>query len=112
MFFILNIYICIYLYIKPTDGYRYLDYQSSHPLHIKNSIPYSEALRVSRIFSSEKDFKTHVKEWFLARDYPEIVVNNQIGKVFFGRHQSVKKNLESGTRFLLSITLRLKSLEK
>ena len=37
------------LYIKPTDGHQYLHYQSSHPLHIKNSIPYSQALRVSRI---------------------------------------------------------------
>ena len=48
------------LYIKPTDGHQYLHYQSSHPLHIKNSIPYSQALRVSRICSSRKDFKTHV----------------------------------------------------
>ena len=31
------------LYIKPTDGDQYLHYQSSHPLHIKNSIPYSHA---------------------------------------------------------------------
>ena len=58
------------LCIKPTDGHQYLHYQSSHPLHIKNSIPYSQALRVSRICSSEKDFKMHVsqiKEWFLTR---------------------------------------------
>ena len=35
-----------------------------------------------------------MKEWFLARGYHEIIVNNQIGKVVFGRDQSVKKNLE------------------
>ena len=55
------------LYIKLKDGHQYLHYQSSHPLHIKTSIPYSQALRVSRICSSEKDFKmhvSHVKEWF------------------------------------------------
>ena len=37
------------LYIKPTDGHQYLHHQSSHPLHIKISILYSQALRVSRI---------------------------------------------------------------
>ena len=40
-----------------------------------------------------------MKEWFLARGYPEIVANNQIDKVVFGRDQSVKKNLESGIPF-------------
>ena len=90
------------LYIKSTDGHQYLHYQSSYPLHITNSIPYSQALRVSRICSSEKEIKTlifHIKEYFLARGYPEIVVNNEIDKVVFGRDQSVKKNLESGIPF-------------
>ena len=103
------------LYIKPTDGHQYLQYQSSHPLYIKNSIPYSHALRVSRICSSEKDFKTHVshmKEWFLARGYPEIVVNNQIDKVVFGRDQSVKKNLESGITFVTIYCPKVKELGK
>ena len=41
---------------------------------------------LSRICSSEKDFKGHVdrmKEWFLVRDYSENVVNEQIIKAFF-----------------------------
>ena len=70
------------------DGHQYLHYQSFHPLHIKTSIPYSQGLRVSSTFLSEKDFKSyvsHMKEWFLARGYPEIVANNQIDKVVFGR---------------------------
>ena len=37
------------LYIEPTNGLQYLHYQFSHPLHIKTSIPYSQALRVSTI---------------------------------------------------------------
>ena len=91
------------LYIKPTDCHHYLQYQYSHPLHIKTSITFSQALRVNRICSSEKDFKTHVshmEEWLLARGYSEIVVNNQIDKVVFGRDQSVKKILESGIPFI------------
>ena len=66
------------LYVKPGNGYQYLRYKPSHPEHIKNSIPYRQALRISRILSSEKDFEGHVdrmKEWFIARDYPENLVN-------------------------------------
>ena len=66
------------MYIKPTDVHQYLQYESSHSLHIKNSIPYSQALRVSRIYSSEKRFNTHVsrmKELILDISYP-VVVNN------------------------------------
>ena len=68
------------LCIKPADGHHHLQYQSSHPLHVTTSKPYRQALAVSRICSSEKDFKmqfSHTKEWLLARGYPEIVVNNQ-----------------------------------
>ena len=48
------------MYIKPTDGHQCLNYKSSHPEHINNSISYSQALRLSRMYSSEKDFKDHV----------------------------------------------------
>ena len=51
-----------------------------------------------------------MKEWFLARGYPEIVVNNQIDKVVFGRDQSVKKNLESGIPFLTIYHPKVKEL--
>ena len=76
------------LYIRPKDGHQYLPYQYSQRLHITTSIPYSQALRVSMICSSEKDFKTHVshmKEWFLAKGYPELVANSQIDTVVFGK---------------------------
>ena len=103
------------LYIKPTDSHHYLPYQYSHPLYTKTSIPYSQALRVNRICSSEKDFKTHVshmEERFLARDYSKIVVNNRIDKVVFGRDQSVKKNLESSIPFITTYLPKLKVLGK
>ena len=83
--------------IKFTLTYMYLHNQSSHSVHIKTSILYDLALGFSRIYSSEKDFKTHafhMKEWFLERGYPEIFVNNQTDKVVLD--QSVKENLESG----------------
>ena len=96
--------------IKPTDSHQYLHYQSSHPLYIKISIQYSQVLRVNRFCSSKKDFKTHVsqmKEWFLVRGYPEIVVSNQIA---LGRDQ-LRKIWKVAFLLLLPITLRLKSFE-
>ena len=80
------------LYIKPTDGHQYLHYQLSHPDHIKVSIPSSQALRVSRICLSEKDFRAHtykMKEWFLAGSYPEKNVNDQIDKVVFNKNPPI-----------------------
>ena len=96
-----------------TVSHQHLHYQSSHPLRIKTLIPYSQALRISRISSSEKDFITHVshmKERFLARGYPKIVTSNQIDKVVFGRDQSVKKSLESGIPFVTTYQPKVKEL--
>ena len=53
-----------------------------------------------------------MKEWFLARGYPEIVVNNQIDKAVFGRDQSVKKNLKSGIPFVTTYHPKVKELGK
>ena len=39
------------LYIKPTDRHQYLHFTSSHPNHTKRSNVYSQALRISRIYS-------------------------------------------------------------
>ena len=53
-----------------------------------------------------------MKERFLARGFPEIVVNNQIDKVVFGRDQSVKKNLESGIPFVTIYNPKVKEVGK
>ena len=53
-----------------------------------------------------------MKEWFLARGYPEIVVSNQIDKLVFGRDQSVKKNLESDIPFVTTYHPKVKELGK
>ena len=45
------------LYVKPTDHHQYFHFQSSHPKHTKNSIVYSQTLRVSRACSQEEDYK-------------------------------------------------------
>ena len=59
-------------FIKPIDGHQYLIYQSAHPQHIKEPIPYIQELKVSRICSSEKGFTTHIcrmKQWFIQKKW-------------------------------------------
>ena len=68
-----------------------------------------------RICSSEKDFKGHVdrkKEWFLARGYPENVVNEKINKVVFGKSQPGRKNSENSIPFVVTYHPKVKKLGK
>ena len=61
------------LYIKNTDTHQYLHYTSFHPNHTKRSVVYSQALRIKKICSEEKDFEQHIHEmrsWFQKRANP------------------------------------------
>ena len=41
--------LCTSVHYKPTDCHSYLLYSSSHPSHVKNSIPYSQLLRLRHL---------------------------------------------------------------
>ena len=65
---LLGNYIHTYFYSKPTDTFNYLHWSSCHPQHTKLSIPYSLAIRLVRVCSSEatltrrlNDLKHHLK---------------------------------------------------
>ena len=69
---------------KETDSHSYLNYSSSHPVRCKNSIPYSQFLRLRRICSEEEDFRTRSEEmtsFFTRRGYPPAVVNQALQRV-------------------------------
>ena len=55
---------------------------------------------------------THFKEWFLARDYPENMVNEQINKVVFSKSQPSRKNSENGVPFVVTYHPKIKKLGK
>ena len=60
-------------------------------------------MRLSRITSTKKDFKSHIdqmKEW-LTRNYPENVGDDQINKVVFGKNLPGKKNSENDITFAM-----------
>ena len=47
------------LYIKPTDAQAYLHYTSEHPSSTKNSIPFSQFLRIRKICSNLEYYNYH-----------------------------------------------------
>ena len=82
------------LYVKDTDKYQYLHYTSSHPNHTKQFTVYSQALRINRIYSEEKDFEQHkhkMRSWFQKRAYPNKVLDEKLPKVRFSNQE---KNLQ------------------
>ena len=60
------------LFTKPTDKHQHLLSSSCHPHHTKKAIPFSLALRLRRICSTDAKFKHRINElktYLLARGY-------------------------------------------
>ena len=69
--------LCTSVHYKPTDSHSYLLHSSSHPSHVKNSIPYSQFLRLRRLCSDDSDFSNKSEEmcqFFEKRGYPASVI--------------------------------------
>ena len=48
--------LCTSVHYKPTDSHSYFSYSFSHLSHVKNSIPYSQFLRLRRLCSNDSEF--------------------------------------------------------
>ena len=58
------------IFVKPSNKQLYLDFDSNHPDHCKNAIPYSQALRVVEKCSEKEKMETellNLKEKFKER---------------------------------------------
>ena len=100
------------LHIKPTDGQQFLHYKSCHSSHIKNSIPHSQSLRISAVCSLQNVFNARIsnlKDWFLARDYPQKVVKEQIEKVVPRKQSTCKDASEQAVPFVATYHPKLKT---
>ncbi|XP_059504218.1 uncharacterized protein LOC125456532 [Stegostoma tigrinum] len=72
------------VHFKPTDSHSYLEYTSSHPPSCKNSIPYSQFLRLRRICSHDKTFHSRTSQmskFFKVRNFPPTVIENALDRV-------------------------------
>ena len=84
------------LYKKPTDRQNFLHRASEHPENLKENIPFSQVLRVSRISSEKADSDQackELKERFIERGYHADEVEEQIQKT-----SSVEPGNLSGTK--------------
>ena len=100
------------LHIKPAGGHQLLNYKSCHSSHIKNLIPYSQAVELG---DSQNDFNDHIsdlKDWFLARDYPQKVFSEHIDEVVFSKQPLRKDTSELGVPFVATYHHKLKDLGK
>ena len=73
----LRLVLCTSVHYKTTDSHSFLLYSSSHPSHVKNSIPYSQFLRLRRLCSDDSDFSSKSEEmcqFFKKRGYPVSMV--------------------------------------
>ena len=68
------------LFIKPSNKQLYLEFNSNHPSHCREGIPYSQALRVVERCTTPEDQDTqlvNLKEKLLARKYPEKIIEEK-----------------------------------
>eukprot|EP00061_Rhincodon_typus_P009077 g32267.t1 len=49
------------LYHKPIDNLTMLHFSSFHPKHVKEAVPYRQALHLHRICSDEEEYDEHLK---------------------------------------------------
>ena len=72
------------VHYKPTDSHSYLLYSSSHPSHVKDSIPYSQFLRLRRLCSEDSDFNSKCDEmsnFFSERGYSDSILSKALNRV-------------------------------
>ena len=79
------------LYSKPTDTNQYLLHSSCHPPHVTKSIPYSQALRIRRICSTDKSLKKRLGQLknHLKRGYKQSIIK----KSFIKAHSISRSSL-------------------
>ena len=101
------------MYPKRTDCHQYLHCSAPHPDHLKNSIIYSQALRLSNILTYERDIQRHaldMKSWFLERGYSKKIIDSQMAKVKFGKKKRRGLKAVTGLPFVITYHPKLEEI--
>ena len=97
------------LFVKPTDTHQYLEASSCHPIHCKNSIPYSQALRLNRICSETAFYDRRCNEleaWLINRGYDSKLVRSKILDARkFKRSELLNSRKDDKKEFKLTLNL-------
>ena len=96
------------VHYKPTNSHSYLLHSSSHPPHVKNSIPYSQFLRLRRLCSDDTDFSAKADEmrhFFAERNYPNSVVTDALERVHNISRETALKPSESKSEDRIPLTI-------
>ena len=89
------------LYTKPTDKHQHLLSSSCHPQHTKTAIPFSLALRLRRICSTDAKFTLRLNElrtYLLARGYGNTFLDSQFKRATnISRTEALRTNRHDST---------------
>ena len=72
------------IFTKPTDSHLYLLPSSCHPRHVTNNLPYSLALRIKRICSTDIFFQKHIEQLklqLIKRNYKITDIDRSIQRI-------------------------------
>ena len=98
------------VHYKPTDSHSYLLFSSSHPKATKESIPFSQFLRLRRLCSQDEDFIKKTKDmsqFFMARGYPLTLIQQELERAMsVPRSQALnpKDETETDDRSIFTLT--------
>ena len=84
------------------------DYSSSHPSHVKDSIPYSQFFRLRRLCSEDSDFNSKCDEmsnFFSERGYPDSILFKALNRVQNINRESASKPSASNNEERIPSTL-------
>ena len=98
------------LFVKETDSHTYLDFGSCHPKSTKESIPYSQFLRIRCNCTLWTDYLKHaIEQWhyFQKRNYPMSLLIDSVKKLGNEDQNSIltrSKVAQSGVKTFYCIT--------
>ena len=73
----ITLYIYIYIFYKDTNTHDYLRYDSNHPVHVKNNIPFTLAKKIIVFCSNEVTVNNRLADlykWLIESRYPPQIV--------------------------------------
>ena len=66
------------VYYKDTNAHNYLPYNSGHPKHCQDNLPYNLAKRIINFICNDENIEMGLKEWknwFKDCNYPDSIIN-------------------------------------